>query len=209
MCEMNLGPTCTFVTPFTGGQVSHDSRRLSHPLTSQRLKPVTWSMSLPQPSSRPSHHISRRAFLLSVLPAAAVTAATSPAFADHTLTAAKLSYDRYHPRILETIEKVRQIGQAVTTGNVEAAAKIIQDKVFQVKSRRAFKIYATSFSDNYLTQKSRKMIKAMDAFYSAMDQVAKGTEMKMHYNAAIDMLEVYYKIARLPPSEIASLRVQT
>lgn len=145
---------------------------------------------------------------MSAIPAA-MTVAASPVFADHTPTAAKLSYDRYHPRILETIAKVRQIGQAVVADNVKAASDLIHDKVFQVKSRRAFKIYATSFSDNYLTQRSRKMIKSIDAFYSAMEQVANGAEMKAHYNAAIDMLESYYNIARLPTSEIAALRIQS
>lgn len=197
-----------FVTSFTGVRLVQNSGHSLATASLQRApEHARWRLSLAGSSSEHPATMSRRAFLLSVIPAA-LTVAAAPAFADRTPTATRLSYDRYHPRILETIAKVRQIGQAVTVGNVDAAAEIIHDKVFQVKSRRAFKIYATSFSDNYLTQRSRQMIKSIDAFYSALDQVAKGTEMKDHYNAAIDMLESYYKIARLPPTEIASLRLQ-
>lgn len=159
-------------------------------------------------SGETGHKLSRRAMLLTTVPAAFAMVA-SPVLADRTAAAAKVSYDRYHPRMLDAIEKVRQIGEAVAVGNTEAAAALINDKVFQVKSRRAFSIYATSFSDNYLNQDSRKMIKSIDKMYSELEKVAAGTEMKEHYDTAIGFLKFYYKMARLPSTELTALQLQT
>lgn len=160
------------------------------------------------PSTPPSAPKVSRRTLLSALPAVLTLAVGGQAaLADHTLVAAKVSFDRYHPRILAAIETVRQIGRAAANGDSATAATLLNDKIFLVKARRALSIYATSFSDNYLGKGSRKMLKYIDGMYAELELVAGGTDMKEHYNAAIDMLEAYYTAARLPRAEVSGLRI--
>ncbi|KAI0565551.1 hypothetical protein FGB62_17g348 [Gracilaria domingensis] len=128
-----------------------------------------------------------------------------PAFADRTAVGARRSYDRYHPRILALIETMKQIRLYVTSDDVSGAAALITDKQFDVKGRRALSIYATGLSDNYVGQTSRDMLKYVDAFYKELAIVADGNNMVEHYGKAVDLLDAYYKEARLPPQELSGL----
>lgn len=131
----------------------------------------------------------------------------APARADHTLASAKRSFDRYHPRIVEALGTIRQIGAAAAKEDVAAAEALMADKLFSVKGRRAFSIYATSFSDNYLGEQSRALLKHVEKMFAELEAVAKGKEMAMHYDRAIDQLELYYEESRLPKAEVVGLRI--
>lgn len=172
----------------------------SRPTHSSRPVPMMVSRST---STSPSRILSlNRRALLSLVPAALVLA-PGVAQADRTVVGARRAYDRYHPRILEAIDTIRKIGVAVANGDANTASSLINDKVFAVKARRAFSIYATSFSDNYLGKMSRKLLKDVDAMYAELEQVAKGgTDMLDHFQAALEKLEAYYTTARLPMSEL-------
>ena len=63
--------------------------------------------------------------------------------------------DRYHPRILSFLATVAEIGGLLKKNDVSAARELIVDKQFDIRARRALSIYATSFSDNYVTETSR------------------------------------------------------
>lgn len=130
-----------------------------------------------------------------------------PAFAERTATGAKRSFDRYHPRILALIESTRQIRSLVPKGDATAANDIINGKLYDVKGRRALSIYATSFSDNYLGQRSKDMLGSVNRFYKEMGFVAAGTDMVEHYGKAVAMLREYYEGARLPKQELAGLEL--
>lgn len=158
----------------------------------------------PYMSSAPK--LSRRA-ALSLIPALALVLQSTEALADHTVIAARRSYDRYHPRILAAIETIRKINTSVGKGDAEGAASLINDKLFSIKARRAFSIYATSFSDNYLGAQSREMLKNVDGMYSELELVATGADMAEHFGAAVEKLEAYYSAARLPTDELAGLRM--
>lgn len=125
--------------------------------------------------------------------------------ADHTVAAAKVSFDRYHPRIVGAVDTMKKIGQVVKASDKTAAAELVKDKYFQVKARRAMSIYATSFSDNYLGGQSRLMLKCIDRMYSELDLLATGDDMTLHYAEAVKALKKYYEEARLPKAEVASL----
>jgi hypothetical protein len=73
---------------------------------------------------------------------------TGAARADHTLAAAKVSLDRYFPRIQTGLAQLRQVRDAIKAGDIAQARSIVQDKTFDIKLRRAMSIYATSFSDS-------------------------------------------------------------
>lgn len=91
--------------------------------------------------------------------------------------------------------------------NASDVKTLITDKVFDVKARRAFSIYATSFSDNYLGERSRAMLKCVDGMYNELALVADGTDMNLHYGKALDWLKQYYVEARLPGNEIEGLGI--
>ena len=151
---------------------------------------------------------SRREFLLTFsIAATAISMVSSPAKADHTYVAAKRSYERYHPRILATIETLRSVRDAVKASDASGVANLIDDRQFDVKSRRALSIYATSFSDNYLGERSRAMLKSVNGLYTELNLVKKGVDMDVHYAKAMENLEDYYKEARLPMNEIAGLGI--
>jgi hypothetical protein len=73
---------------------------------------------------------------------------TGAARADHTLAAAKVSLDRYFPRIQTGLGQLHQVRDAIKAGDIAQARSIVQDKTFDIKLRRAMSIYATSFSDS-------------------------------------------------------------
>lgn len=162
------------------------------------------------PICRASSHSnsSRREFLLTLsIGATAISVVPSPAKADRTYVAAKRSYERYHPRILIAIETLRSVRDAVKASDASGAASFIDDKQFDIKARRALSIYATSFSDNYLGERSRAMLKSVNGLYTELNLVKKGVDMDVHYTKAMENLEDYYKEARLPMSEIAGLEI--
>lgn len=135
----------------------------------------------------------------------------APALADHTYVAAKRAYERYYPRIVAGVEQTRTIGTLVGTASDNAAiAEIVDGKLFDIKFRRALSIYATSFSDNYLGERSRDLLKCVDAFYTEIGKVkAAGTaeEGKDHYNRAVNAMKNYFEIARLDKSSLKGLDV--
>ncbi|CAN8065867.1 unnamed protein product [Agarophyton chilense] len=100
---------------------------------------------------------------------------------------------------------MKQIRSCVTSADVSAAAALINDKQFDVKGRRALSIFATSFSDNYLGERSRDMLKSVNGFYKEMALVASGKDMVEHYKKAVTLLDAYYREARLPPQELSGL----
>lgn len=129
----------------------------------------------------------------------------NPAFADHTLVAAKRAYDRYYPRIVEGVEKTKTIGSLIKDD--ASIDEIVTDKVFDIKLRRAMSIYATSFSDNYLGERSRDMLKCVDRFYGELAKAREGTERKEHYNSAVVALVTYFEIARLDKTVVRGLDI--
>lgn len=186
----------------SGGSYSKQTRHVTNSPCPQRhvsLMPIMASIPEPARPPRPTS-LSRRSLLL-LVPAALFTL-PDVAQADRTVVGARRAYDRYHPRILEAIDTIRKIGVAVANGDVNTASSLINDKVFAVKARRAFSIYATSFSDNYLGKMSRKLLKDVDTMYTELEQVAKGNDMVDHFQAALEKLEAYYTTARLPMSEL-------
>lgn len=75
--------------------------------------------------------------------------------------------------------------------------EIVSEKVFEVKLKRALSIYATSFSDNYLGERSRELLKCVDRFYAEIGKAKGGEERAVHFNRAVDALRRYFEIARL------------
>lgn len=143
--------------------------------------------------------LSRRAALTALSSAGAALFLGAPALADHTYAAAKRSFDRYYPRILSGVDMMREV-RAIVKGGPGSVADIVDGKLFGVKLRRALSIYATSFSDNYLGQRSRELLSCVKRFYAEIEQVkeAGGKEdMVEHYNGAVEALFVYFETARL------------
>lgn len=135
----------------------------------------------------------------------------SPSLADHTYVAAKRAFDRYYPRIVAGVEQTREIRSLVRSGaGGEAVAEVVDGKLFDVKLRRALSIYATSFSDNYIGERSRDMLKYVDAFYAEMGQVKKagntgdGVE---HFNKAVNAFTNYFEVARLDKTMLKDLNI--
>lgn len=133
----------------------------------------------------------------------------APALADHTYIAAKRSYERYFPRIVAGVEQTRTIGTLVGT-DAAGIADIVDGRLFDIKFRRALSIYATSFSDNYLGERSRDLLKCVEAFYAEMGKVktAAGREDgREHYNKAVNAITEYFEIARLDKASLKGLEV--
>lgn len=152
----------------------------------------------------------RRNFLIKLSTASLLSLALSPtaALADRTEVGVRRSYDRYHPRILGAIDTIRSVGDAVANKDAVAAGQLVNEKLFYVKGRLAFEIYASSFSDNYVTNKSRAMKQDVDVMFKELNQVAKGgDEMAQHYQKALARLNRYYILARLPMSELSGITV--
>lgn len=101
------------------------------------------------------------------------------------------------------MEQTRQVGQVVKNGGSIDA--IVSDKVFDVKLRRALSIYATSFSDNYLGQRSRDLLKCVERFYVELGRAKGGEERVAHFNRAVDALGRYFEIARLDKAVLDGL----
>lgn len=181
-----------FVSSFCGAKLQSAFSSVPR-LRSERQMTVTASLS-------------RRNFLttLTAIPIL-VPSLPQPAFADRTAIAARRSYDRYHPRILSLIDTLKEIRIFVSSSDASGAAALITDKQFDIKGRRALSIYATGFSDNYVGQRSKDMLKCVDGFYKEMGLVADGTNMEEHYGKAVALLNNYYEQARLPQTELSGL----
>lgn len=173
-------------------------------LGAQNLVRVRKNSSLEQRCT-PTASISRRDFVkLAPLPIL-VTLLPPPAKADHTYVAGKRSFERYHPRIVEVVERLSMIGERIAAGDMEGANAMISDKQLDIRGRRAMSIYATSFSDNYLGERSRDMLRCVEGLFKELGLVAGGTEVKMHYGKAVEFMVDYYTVARLPMSEVSKL----
>lgn len=92
----------------------------------------------------------------------------------------------------------------MSDGNID---EIVQDKVFDVKLRRALSIYATSFSDNYIGERTRDMLKSVDAFYGEVGKAKEGGERVEHFNLAVDALQKYFEVARLDGKVLQGLQI--
>lgn len=164
------------------------------------------------PCMRMSDGLGRReALQLAISSALGVVLHVPPAFADHTYIAAKRSFERYYPRIIAGVEQTKEIGNLVRSeaGNA-AVAEVIDGKLFDVKLRRALSIYATSFSDNYLGERSRDLLKSVDLFYAEMGKVKKAAsqnEGMEHYNKAVNAFADYFEVARLDKSPLNDLQM--
>lgn len=163
-------------------------------------------------SMREGPGISRRdALQFTFATAAGTFLFASPSLADHTYVAAKRSFDRYYPRIVAGVEQTREIRSLVRSGaGGSAVAEVVDGKVFDVKLRRALSIYATSFSDNYLGERSRDLLKFVDAFYAEMGEVKKAgnaDEGVEHFNKAVNAIENYFEVARLDKSVLKDLNI--
>ncbi|PXF48458.1 hypothetical protein BWQ96_01627 [Gracilariopsis chorda] len=173
-------------------------------------KPQSNRNSLPRLSSfrqmTATASLSRRSFLttLTAIPIL-IPSLPQPALADRTAVGARRSFDRYHPRILSLIDTLKEIRTFVTRSDASGAAALITDKQFDIKGRRALSIYATGFSDNYVGQRSKDMLRCVDGFYKEMGLVADGTNMEEHYGKAVTLLNTYYEQARLPQKELSGL----
>lgn len=132
------------------------------------------------------------------------------ALADHTYVAARRAFDRYYPRILAGVDQVREVRGLVRGSGAGSVAEIVDGKVFDVKLRRALRIYATSFSDNYLGERSRDLLKCVDTFYAEMGKVKVASETVdgvEHYNRAINALVNYFSVARLDKAVLKDLYI--
>lgn len=200
-------PSLTSIKVFT--PLSHHGHSKSK--GKRNITPSHFTMATPSSSSR-SSSTDRRTFLSTSvsLSAAAVTFLLAPkeTLADYTYASARRSFDRYHPRILSSIETIRAVGTAISIKDNESISKLINNKVFNVKGKHAFTIYAGVFSDNYVTNTTRKMVRDTDSLFSELEQVALGgDDMMEHYEKALIRLTDYYKVGRLPMSELGNLKV--
>lgn len=103
------------------------------------------------------------------------------------------------------MEQTRQLGRVVKDGG--SIDDIVSDRVFDVKLRRALSIYATSFSDNYLGQRSRELLKCVERFYTELGKARAGEERVAHFNRAVEALGRYFEIARLDKSVLDGLYI--
>ncbi len=125
----------------------------------------------------------------------------SPALADRTLMAARRSFERYYPRISAGGATLREIGAQLSKGNTSEVAAAVEAREFDVKFRRALNIYATSFSDNYVGQKSRDLQLCTNKLFDelgAMKASSEAEDAVEHYSMAVEAFKKYVKIARLP-----------
>lgn len=153
--------------------------------------------------------ISRRAALAAACAGAAGLLAEAPAArADHTYVAAKRAFERYYPRIVAGVDQVREV-RGIVAGADGSVAAVVDSRVFDVKLRRALSIYATSFSDNYLGERSRDLLRSVDVFYREMAKVKGAAEGDCveHYNKAVDALQEYFEVARLDSSVVKGLEL--
>lgn len=102
---------------------------------------------------------------------------------------------------------MRDIRAAVISHDAAKVRDIVDSKIFDIKGRRAMSIYATSFSDNYLSERSRGLIKCVEGFFKEVRLVAEGVDMSDHYEKAVHFLNVYYRGARLPMEELDGLQL--
>lgn len=163
-------------------------------------------------SVEPESSVSRRVVLFAgAASTLAVLLGTSqPASADHTQVAAKLSFDRYYPRIEAGIEEVRAIRDAIANGDLDSAKKLAAERTFSIKLRRALSIYATSFSDSSVNKRSRDLLACVDGFYSNINAAAEAESKEQaieKYNTAASALQSYVRIARLNKLGDAALSI--
>lgn len=150
--------------------------------------------------------------LLQTVTAATVSFAVPfPALADHTLQSAKRAFDRYYPRIAAGGETLRSLAPLLSRGDVGAISEAVSQRDFDVKFRRALNIYATSFSDNYIGQKTKDLQYCANRLFdelSAMKNVQAVDENVMeHYTIAVQAYSKYVRIARLPQELLDGFKV--
>lgn len=147
--------------------------------------------------------MSRRALLAAATMAAAGTLSfgfEQPALADFTVAAAKRSFDRYFPRIEEGYGRLLEIRDNIKDGDLEAAKAMVNDKVFDVRLRRAMTIYATSFSDASISQQSKELLACVDGFFDNLAKAvsSSSTEAAIEkYNTAAQAFNAYLRVARV------------
>lgn len=158
-------------------------------------------------SSPDSARISRRSAMAALLrTSAAITAvgcvSPLPVLADHTLQSAKRALDRYYPRIAAGSETLRSIGAMLARGEVSAASAAANEREFDVKFRRALDIYASSFSDNYVGQKTKDLKVCSNRLFDELGALKTAEsiddEIMQHYTVAVEAFTKYVRIARLP-----------
>lgn len=148
-----------------------------------------------------SRTVSRRAAVSVLAALGAGIALPHASRADHTLVSAKRAFDRYYPRIVDGSDILREVGKCLARGDVADAASLTEDKKFDIKFRRALRIYATSFSDNYVGKQSRQMLSCIDGMYGELQKMKDAPtpeEAAQHYSVAVSAFKAYIKIARLP-----------
>lgn len=174
------------------------------PLSTSSENPI----SAPKCTARPgiTASFSRRDFAALALAALAVpsvaTLGATPALADRTVQATRRAYERYYPRISSGGATLRSIGASLRSGDVAAAKLDVESKEFDVKFRRALSIYATTFSDNYVGQKTRDLQLVTNRLFDELDKVKQAPEVTEevmeHYKIAAEAYTKYVNIARLP-----------
>lgn len=96
-----------------------------------------------------------------------------------------------------------RVGECIKKKDISGATALIEDKQFSVRGRRALSIYATGFSDNYLGERSRDMLKCVDTIFVQLQSVK---EDDSHYAKAVEAMREYYRLARLPMEEVDALK---
>jgi len=146
--------------------------------------------------------LSRRGFASLSLAALSASLCVSPALADRTVQATRRAYERYYPRISSGGDTLRSIGVSLRSGDVSTAKDAVESKEFDIKFRRALSIYATTFSDNYVGQKTRDLQFVTNRLFDELDKVKSAgevtDEVMEHYKTATEAYSKYVNIARLP-----------